>query len=69
MYVLIADDGLIVSYGNDEFPGSTFIDASSFPDNWGHIFSQSKLGYVDGTFFVFDDYIPEDEMPQEEVVE
>jgi hypothetical protein len=65
MYVLISDDGLIVSYSPEEYPGSTYIEIASFPDNWGHIFSQSKLGYVEETFFVFDEYIPESEMPQE----
>lgn len=63
MWLYIDDTGLVMSYGNDEFPGATFFDISSLPDSWESKFALRKLGY-DGTKFFDYEVLQEDQVEE-----
>lgn len=53
MYFATLENGLVISFGPDEYEGSHYTEESSLPDGWIDIFRNCRLGYLDGEFFVF----------------
>lgn len=53
MYFATDENGLVISYGKEEYPGSHFIEESDLPQFWHSIFVLCRLGYKDGQFFEF----------------
>jgi hypothetical protein len=53
MYFATDENGLVISHGDEEYPGSHFIQESDLPQFWHSVFVLCKLGYKDGQFFEF----------------
>ena len=51
IYILLADDHRIASFGAEEFPNSIGVNESEFPDGWIDIFNDRHLGFYEGVFF------------------
>ena len=49
--------GLAISYGKDPFDWGIEVDESELPDGWELIFNQGRLGYVNGVFEEFPEYV------------
>lgn len=52
MYFAVETNGLVISYGPEDYPGSHYVDDDMLPENWNEIFCATRLGYRDGEFFV-----------------
>ena len=50
-------NGVTICYGKESFDWGIEIDESQLPVNWELIFNERRLGYVDGVFEEFPEYV------------
>ena len=58
MYFFVEQNGLVVSFGYEEYPGSTYVSEQDLPADWLFTFKACNLGYFDGKLVPFDINIP-----------